>query len=124
MGGGPLLLQNGRIVLNGSAEGFGAAFLSQGAPRTVVGSDGTLLWLVTLEGSGGDVGPTLPETARLLQQLGLVDALNLDGGSSTGLVMGGSHRVKGRGVAGSVHNGLGLVPIGTGEAAISQRLAD
>ena len=129
MGGGPLLLQNGRIVLNGSAEGFGAAFLRQGAPRTVVGSDGTLLWLVTLESAGGGAGPTISETAWLLQQLGLVDALNLDGGSSTGLVMGGSHRVKGRGVAGSVHNGLGLVPVGAGAATsplppISQRLAD
>jgi hypothetical protein len=129
MGGGPLLLQNGRIVLNGSAEGFGAAFLRQGAPRTVVGSDGALLWLVTLEGAGGGAGPTLAETAWLLQQLGLVDALNLDGGSSTGLVMGGSHRVKGRGVAGSVHNGLGLVPVGGGAAATglsptSQRLAN
>ena len=124
MGGGPLLLQSGRIVLNGSAEGFGAAFLRQGAPRTVVGSDGTLLWLVTLEGAGGDAGPTLSETAQLLQQLGLVEALNLDGGSSTGLVMGGSHRVKGRGVAGSVHNGLGLVKVGGGAAATSQRLAN
>jgi hypothetical protein len=124
MGGGPLLLQSGRIVLNGSAEGFGAAFLRQGAPRTVVGSDGTLLWLVTLEGTGGDAGPTLSETAWLLQQLGLVEALNLDGGSSTGLVMGGSHRVKGRGVAGSVHNGLGLVQVGGGAAATSQRLAN
>ncbi len=129
MGGGPLLLQNGRIVLNGSAEGFGAAFLRQGAPRTVVGSDGTLLWLVTLEGAGGGAGPTLAETAWLLQQLGLVDALNLDGGSSTGLVMGGSHRVKGRGVAGSVHNGLGLVPVGNDAATssrtpTSQRLPD
>lgn len=63
----------------------------------MVGSDGTLLWLVTLESAGGGAGPTLSETAWLLQQLGLVDALNLDGGSSTGLVMGGSHRVKGRG---------------------------
>lgn len=129
MGGGPLLLQNGRIVLNGGAEGFGDAFLRQGAPRTVVGSDGTLMWLVTLEGAGGGAGPTLGETAWLLQQLGLVDALNLDGGSSTGLVMGGSHRVKGRGVAGSVHNGLGLVPVGggaatTGLSPTSQRLAN
>ncbi|MDM7952267.1 MAG: phosphodiester glycosidase family protein [Cyanobium sp. CZS 25K] len=129
MGGGPLLLHNGRVVLNGSAEGFGAAFLRQGAPRTVVGSDGRLLWLVTLQAAGGGGGPTLAETAWVLQQMGLVDALNLDGGSSTGLVMGGSHRVKGRGVAGSVHNGLGLVPITGGEAATtltptSQRLAD
>ena len=60
--------------------------------------------------SGGSAGPTLEETAQLVQRLGLQDALNLDGGSSTGLVMGGQHTVKGRGVASSVHHGLGLVP--------------
>lgn len=109
LGGGPLLLEQGRLVLNGTAEGFSAAFLSQGAPRTVVASDGTLLWLITLEGSEDD-GPTLAQAAQLLQQLGLRDALNLDGGSSTGLVMGGTMPVMGRGVVGAVHHGLGLVP--------------
>lgn len=108
IGGGPLLLQDGRIVLQGAAEGFSAAFLGQAAPRTVVASDGRRLLLLTLEGVG-DSGPTLGETAVLLQRLGVRDALNLDGGSSTGLVMGGSHAVRGRGVAASVHNGLGLV---------------
>ena len=61
-----------------------------------------------MEGQGG-AGPTLGETAALLQRLGLRDALNLDGGSSTGLVLGGSLQVKGRGVAGRVHNGVGLI---------------
>ena len=97
------------VVTNGTAEGFSPAFMSQGAPRTVVASDGNRFWLITLEGTG-DAGPTLSETASLLQQLGLRDALNLDGGSSTGLVMGGTMPVKGRGVAGSVHHGIGLVP--------------
>jgi hypothetical protein len=109
LGGGPLLLQEGQIVLDGAAESFSANFLRQGAPRTVIGSDGRELWLLTLQGSAGP-GPSLAETARLLQEMGLRDALNLDGGSSTGLVMGGSLQVKGRGVAGSVHNALGLVP--------------
>ena len=109
VGGGPLLLQEGRVVMNGNAEGFSPSFMSQGAPRTVVASDGNRFWLITLEGTG-DAGPTLGETAALLQQLGLRDALNLDGGSSTGLVMGGTMPVKGRGVAGSVHHGIGLVP--------------
>jgi hypothetical protein len=110
LGGGPLLLLNGQRVLNGTAEGFSPSFLRQGAPRTVIGSDGRSLWLVTMEGVG-DAGPTLLEAAVALQRLGLRDALNLDGGSSTGLVMGGRHTVKGRGVAGSVHNALGLVPV-------------
>jgi hypothetical protein len=109
IGGGPLLLQGGRIALNGAAENFSASFLRQGAPRTVLGSDGREVWLITLEGVKGS-GPTLGQTAQLLLALGVRDALNLDGGSSTGLVLGGSHQVKGRGVAGSVHNGVGLVP--------------
>ncbi|MFN7820123.1 MAG: phosphodiester glycosidase family protein [Cyanobacteriota bacterium] len=113
LGGGPLLLHAGRTVLDGKNEGFGVAFLSQGAPRTVIGSDGRELWLITLEGSD-DEGPTLAETALLLRQLGLRDALNLDGGSSTGLVVGGQQMVRGRGVTAAVHNGLGLVLAGAG----------
>jgi hypothetical protein len=109
IGGGPLLLQNGRIVLNGSLENFSGSFLEQGAPRTVIAGDGTQLWLITLEGIG-NAGPSLGETASLLRRLGLTEALNLDGGSSTGLVLGGVMTVKGRGVAGAVHHGLGLVP--------------
>ena len=109
LGGGPLLVQNGRVVLNGAAEGFSSGFLAQGAPRTVVGSDGRQLWLITVQGVNNP-GPTLMETALLMQQEGLQDALNLDGGSSTGLVLADVHTVKGRGVAASVHNGLGLVP--------------
>jgi hypothetical protein len=111
IGGGPLLLNGGQIVLDGPRESFSGAFLQQGAPRTVIASDGRQLWLITLEGRH-DAGPSLIEAARLLKQLGLQDALNLDGGSSTGLVLGGVMTVKGRGVAGSVHHGLGLVPRG------------
>ena len=109
LGGGPLLLQQGQVVLDGGSEGFSQAFLQQGAPRTVIGSDGRELWLLTLEGVEG-AGPTLGETAVALRQLGLRDALNLDGGSSTGLMVAGAMTVRGRGVTASIHNGLGLVP--------------
>lgn len=109
IGGGPLLLQGGRVVLQSVDEGFSSAFLSQGAPRSVIASDGRRLLLITLQGIDRD-GPTLAETARLLLDLGLRDALNLDGGSSTALVVGGSQAVLGRGVAAAVHHGLGLVP--------------
>ena len=108
IGGGPLLLQGGRVVLQAADEGFSSAFLSQGAPRSVIASDGRRLLLITLQGIDQE-GPTLAETARLLLDLGLRDALNLDGGSSTALVIGGSQAVLGRGVAASVHHGLGLV---------------
>ncbi|MFZ9167217.1 phosphodiester glycosidase family protein [Vulcanococcus sp.] len=111
LGGGPLLLQRGLVTLNGRAEGFSSGFLNQGAPRTVIASDGENLWLLTLQGVN-NAGPTLMETALLLKQEGLKEALNLDGGSSTGLVLADVHTVKGRGVAAAVHNGLGLVPRG------------
>lgn len=109
LGGGPLLLKDGQVVLNGAAEGFSSGFIAQAAPRTVIGSDGRQLWLITLQGVN-NAGPTLLETALLMRQEGVVDALNLDGGSSTGLVLADVHTVKGRGVAAAVHNGLGLVP--------------
>ena len=95
------------VASPGTAEPDATAALQR--RQLVLGSDGREVWLITLEGVN-DSGPTLAKAAQLLLGLGLRDALNLDGGSSTGLVLGGSHQVKGRGVAGSVHNGVGLVP--------------
>ena len=114
LGGGPLLLQNGRIVLNGRAEGFSPDFLALAAPRTVVGQGRGGTWLLTLRGIGGSgsgAGPTLLETALAAQQLGLRDALNLDGGSSTTVVAGGRTVMTGRGGTPRIHNGIGLVPL-------------
>ena len=109
LGGGPLLLQEGRVVLNGRGEGFSAGFLSLSAPRTVVGSGAGGTWLLTLRGSTGS-DPTLLETTLAMQQLGLRDALNLDGGSSTTMDAAGRNLMNGRGSSPRIHNGLGLVP--------------
>ena len=109
LGGGPLLLQEGRVVLNGRGEGFSPGFLSLSAPRTVVGSGEGGTWLLTLRGSTGS-DPTLLETTLAMQQLGLRDALNLDGGSSTTMDVAGRSLMNGRGSSPRIHNGLGLVP--------------
>jgi hypothetical protein len=62
-------------------------------PRTAVGLDRrqTKLFLVTIDGRqpGYSEGATLPELARILLEEGAWDALNLDGGGSTALVMEG-----------------------------------
>ena len=105
------LLRQGQVVLDGELESFSPAFLNQRAPRSVVASDGQRLWLLTLEGEQ-DAGPTLPETVGLLRRLGMVDALNLDGGSSTSLIVAGDEGSTGRGLGSSIHNGLGLVGSG------------
>ena len=110
LGGGPLLLKNGRVVLNGRAEGFSPGFIALVAPRTVVGYGQGGTWLITLRGANGN-DPTLLETALAAKQLGLQNALNLDGGSSTTMVAGGRTVMNGRGGTPRVHNGLGLVPL-------------
>jgi hypothetical protein len=108
LGGGPLLMQHGRIVLNGRSEGFSPGFLRLTAPRTVVGQGRDGQWMLTVHGATTS-DPTLLETALAAQQLGFTDALNLDGGSSTTLVVSNQTVMNGRGSTPRVHNGLGLI---------------
>ena len=95
-GGGPRLLVRGRVAVAASAEGFAPlsapGFVASRHPRTLAGvkRDGTLL-LVTVDGrrAGWSAGVTLPEAARVMRSLGARDALNLDGGGSSGMVVRG-----------------------------------
>jgi hypothetical protein len=109
LGAGPLLLQNRQIVLNPQAEQFTDAFIRQAAIRSAIGTtpDGNLL-LVTIQNRLGGSGPTLTEAAQVMQQLGTIDALNLDGGSSTTLYLGGQLLNRAPQTAARVHNGIGI----------------
>jgi hypothetical protein len=94
LGGGPLLLQEGKNVLDGKRERFQPDVLMGTAPRTLLGrrGDGSIL-LVTVDGRQTDAkGMTLEEATNLMQSLGAVDALNLDGGGSTTFYLGGKVR--------------------------------
>ncbi len=109
IGGGPLLLKNQQIVFDAIAEGFSAAFETQSAIRSVLGitPSGDFL-LVAIHNRVGGLGATLTETAQLMQQLGAIHALNLDGGSSTSLILGGQMINRPASTAARVHNGLGI----------------
>jgi hypothetical protein len=109
IGAGPLLVQNRQIVLNAKAEGFSDAFSRQTAVRSAIGvtSAGNLL-IATVHNRVDGTGPTLWETAKIVQQLGSVDALNLDGGSSTSLYLGGQLVNRSPVTAARVHNGFGV----------------
>ena len=96
-------------MLNGRGEGFSPGFLTLAAPRTVVGTGRGGTWLMALRGAAGS-DPTLLETALAAQQLGLKDALNLDGGSSTTVVVAGQPMMNGRGSAPGFTTALGLSP--------------
>lgn len=106
---GPLLLKQGEIVLDAGLEGFSEAFGTQEAVRSAIGiTASNHLLLVTVHHRPGGLGPTLAELAHLMQELGAIDALNLDGGSSTSLYLGGQLLDRLPQTAAPVHNGLGV----------------
>lgn len=111
IGGSHRLLRNGTVTVAANAAG------GKPNPRTVAGvkADGTLL-LVTIDGRevGVSAGATLAEAARYLATLGAVDAVNLDGGGSTTMIVDGELRNRPRGGAKDdvterpVSNGIGI----------------
>ncbi len=109
IGAGPLLLLNRQIVLNPKGESFQPAFIQQQASRSAIGvtADGRIV-LVAVHNRIGGRGPSLAEMAQLMQQLGAVSALNLDGGSSTSLYLGGQLLDRPNQTAARVHNGIGI----------------
>lgn len=109
LGAGPVLMQNRQIVLDAKAEQFRDSFIKESAVRSAIAitANNTLL-IVTVGDRTGGRGPTLGEMAQIIQQMGAVDALNLDGGSSTSLYLGGQLLNRPPGTAARVHNGLGI----------------
>jgi exopolysaccharide biosynthesis protein len=70
-----------------------ATFTDVRHPRTLVGIDRKgMLWLVTIDGRQPEysVGMTFAELLTLCARLELTNALNLDGGGSTTMVVGGA----------------------------------
>lgn len=86
MGGGPTLLQDGVVRILARQQHFRPDVATGRAPRTAFGllRDGRYV-LVTIDGRrpGYSVGATLPELAKVMQELGAAEAINLDGGGST-----------------------------------------
>ena len=109
LGAGPLLIDNGRIGLDALGEQFSPTFATQFADRSGIGqtADGTVL-LAAAHNRVGGPGPSLGEWAQIMQQLGAVNALNLDGGSSTALYLGGQLLDRHPKTAARVQNGIGV----------------
>lgn len=89
VGGFPLLVRDSAIVP--TVDSAGAASFRGVNPRTAAGyaSDGQRLLLVVIDGrqAGYSAGTTTRETAELLRDLGAREAVNLDGGGSTAMVV-------------------------------------
>lgn len=102
VGCGPRLVTDGAVSLSPYSEGFGSSEMLSGVSvRSAVGitRDGGLILIVT--------HASLPELARIMLELGCRDAMNLDGGASSGLwIRGQSVRTPGR----QISNALLLLP--------------
>ncbi len=97
VGGGPVLIQNGAISITNNEElKFAGKAINDKHPRSAMGytADGLLIFLA-IEGRfpGKAEGATLTQAAQMLQQIGCIEALNLDGGGSSCLLVNGKQTI-------------------------------
>lgn len=92
IGGGPVLIRNGVKAVEWQQERFQTDFASRRHPRTAIGSDANGdIWLVVVDGrQTHSAGATLGELADIMLRLRCVNAINLDGGGSTSMVVHGT----------------------------------
>ncbi|MEB3196199.1 MAG: phosphodiester glycosidase family protein [Candidatus Sericytochromatia bacterium] len=115
IGGGPTIVHNGKVHVTARQEGFGSHIASGRAPRTAIGyTPAGITLMVTVDGRvpKHSVGCTLKELARLMIELGAIEAINLDGGGSTVMVIAGKpvNRIS-AGVERLVSNAIGIFPM-------------
>ena len=93
VGGVGLLATAGRLVKDWEPEKPRDGFTTERHPRTVIGTAGDgRIWLITVDGRNKalSLGMSFAELQTLITRVGLVDALNLDGGGSTTMVVKGA----------------------------------
>jgi exopolysaccharide biosynthesis protein len=98
VGGGPVLLQDGNIkITNNEERKFGGKAINDKHPRTAMGytKDNRLIMLV-VQGRFPNIaeGATLIQEAQILKELNCWEALNLDGGGSSCLLVNGKETIK------------------------------
>jgi exopolysaccharide biosynthesis protein len=127
VGGGPRLVRAGKVEIDWKSEGFDKSFAETPAPRTAIGvkADGRLL-IVTVDGrqKGYSDGMSLGELAKLMIKFGAVDAVNMDGGGSTTIVVDGSVRNRpSDGQERAVTNSLAVMAEGSEDSPAYDKLA-
>ena len=98
VGGGPVLLQNGEIKITNNEElKFAGNAINDKHPRTAMGyTKENKLIILVVQGRfpGIAEGATLGQQAKMLKDLGCWEALNLDGGGSSCMLVNGKETIK------------------------------
>jgi hypothetical protein len=97
VGGGPVLLQNGEIKITNNEElKFAGKAINDKHPRTAMGytKEGKLIILVIEGRNKVASGATLTQEAQIFKDLGCWEALNLDGGGSSCMLVNGKETIK------------------------------
>ncbi len=89
VGGTPLLIQEGKVLEDYSLEQTLLSFLTNRHARTAIGIRESGEWVFVTVDAFPLGGLSILELANLLHTLGCIQALNLDGGSSSTLVIEG-----------------------------------
>ena len=97
IGGGPVLLQKGKIFITNEEEMmFRGKAIRDKHPRTGMGyTKDSKLIILMIEGRNKNAGgATLTQGAQIFKDLGCREALNLDGGGSSCLLINGKETIK------------------------------
>jgi len=112
LGGGPALVAHGKVNVTTDEEVFFGSAIPYTHPRTAVGitPDGALLLLLVDGRQRESRGVRLEELAAILVDIGAEEALNLDGGGSSSLVVNGQllNNPAGRGSERQVMTAIGV----------------
>ena len=98
VGGGPVLVQKGEIKITNNEElKFTGKAIDDKHPRTAMGyTMNNKLIILVIEGRnpGKAEGATLTQEARIFKEIGCWEALNLDGGGSSCMLVNGRETIR------------------------------
>ncbi len=98
VGGGPVLVQHGQVkVTNNEELKFAGKAINDLHPRTLMGytkDDKLIVMVIEGRNAGISEGASLSQAAKLMADLGCEEALNLDGGGSSCMLINGKETIK------------------------------
>jgi len=98
VGGGPVLVQDGQIKITNNEElKFAGRAISDKHPRTLMGytkDDQVIVMVIEGRNTGKAEGASLIQAAKLMADIGCIEALNLDGGGSSCMLINGKETIE------------------------------